>query len=1114
MAAVMPLIAQTFVDSRTNTAFEIVAASRDHSTSSTTTTTTTRSPRTLQDKGPSVVSSPTPSSASKGKVATRRRRSSKPGRDVPTDVHNWTDEVLAERYRFVEEIGYGNWGSVWKCRPKDGAGSDKTLALKLVHRSKSTTSSARVRALWQEYKCIRALRAIQHPNLIAFHSFIITPSYCLVSMDFHPRLMAVALPETKAKTYFRQLLSAVEHLHVHGITHNDIKPSNVLLAADDRPVLVDFGFAQQWNVASPDRFLSSLSWGTPEYLSCERAKGLLHDERLSDVWALGVTMYEIVVGRTPFEQSDNEEFLNREQLEVYYHRTTTGRFYGDYAVSTEFEALVRLMVEPRPHLRLQSCGGALRHPFFDVPQTPKSKRHPQLSSSANAQSSSRQVTPVSNKTRTPTQTPKPKVEKGFRIFEDVEEPSSARTGGSVSPFSPRPLTLVDRSNHSPSTTTTTVTAKPAPATKAIPLAFAKTPPASKIPVRRTDAARSTPCVKSPTGRSRTVSSKRIDSIPPVPVPPIPLEIVARAQASVVPRPDSAPSETVPPPVRTTSLHGRSNSVSSVKRKPVPPLLDTSFTPGEISWSSEVTASFCSPSSPSGAVETLASNQTSPVSLAAKESFSDLGSPPKSPGLLATFSRKISVLKSSPTKRADDGSRAAVPAAPSPGPSLRKASIALNSRMRKLSMPLKAVRQSRSSAMVSLAGLKRSIATGLGRRASLTDSLFSIVEPEIFTDSHSITMPVRLRPAAVVDAEAQKARMAAFSAHVQHILDSRKVVDPAFASESSRSPTQHASSADVDGSEAQGQAFSFNGTSSLTSTPISNAPSPRPNGGCRATPETARGKAGSVATRKSPPSVPEYRPGHRRIPTNIRNVPSVVLHESADDEDFASESEVSRAETPAERIASPPPPPRVVEPPRQLPTWVPTGSDDDSDSDENMADIDEPTITLATPTKASKAASHRASRSSTLRKSKKSSASPRKSLKKSSPHISHAREDSIVSLEAQRFDRPVFSRNNTATTFSTTTSVSTCARPVTPNPADLPFTDLDLRADSRASTAYSSHGGHSRSRSVISFFTRSVSRASNASSLGWSTSSENPHAVEAEKPKKCGRLRRAVSKVFR
>jgi protein-serine/threonine kinase len=144
-----------------------------------------------------------------------------------------------------------------------------------------------------------------------------------VIMPYLSHLIPVALPANVAVPYLRQLASAVGYLHERGITHNDIKPANVMMSHNDVPVLVDFGFAQRWELGQRGSFLSSISWGTPEvsaattrverhdrftirlvfvvrrrdsgtwltlaqYLDPHRARGMPHDERASDVWALGV----------------------------------------------------------------------------------------------------------------------------------------------------------------------------------------------------------------------------------------------------------------------------------------------------------------------------------------------------------------------------------------------------------------------------------------------------------------------------------------------------------------------------------------------------------------------------------------------------------------------------------------------------------------------------------------------------------------------------------------------------------------------------------------------------------------------------------------------------------
>ncbi|OCF43528.1 CAMK/CAMKL protein kinase [Kwoniella heveanensis CBS 569] len=308
------------------------------------------------------------------------------------DIFSITDEQLSERFTFVSEIGFGNWGSVWRCKPKHikhgaitagdkhfmklgkraaacgGGGAGGKVAVKLVHRSRDATTAARVRALWGEMKIIRSLRHEPHPSIIQFESFVITPSYAMVIMPHLSRLIPVRLDPQRATPYFRQLASAVGYLHERGITHNDIKPANVLLSYNDIPVLVDFGFAQQWDIGSRGCFLSSISWGTPEYLDPLRAHGMPHDERASDVWSLGITMFEILIGRTPFEDNEEEEFASAEDLLIYYERARRGHWIGYWEMPADIENLLRHMINPDPAYRI-SAMQAYHHPAL-IPAAP------------------------------------------------------------------------------------------------------------------------------------------------------------------------------------------------------------------------------------------------------------------------------------------------------------------------------------------------------------------------------------------------------------------------------------------------------------------------------------------------------------------------------------------------------------------------------------------------------------------------------------------------------------------------------------------------------------------------------------------------------------------------
>lgn len=213
--------------------------------------------------------------------------------------------------------------------------------------------------------------------------------------DYLPRLIPVEVHESKAKVWFESLLGGVHFLHSHKVSHNDIKyvsrpsppvhhgaetntlllsplrrPANILLTSTCTPVLVDFGFAEHYSPhkTPKDRmFLSNLAYGTPEYLSPERAKGILHDTRLSDMYSLGVTFFEILIGRTPFEEIEGEAFETQEDLERYWLRTKKGVWLGEddwrARLSKGVQQLLRRMTAPEVADRVDAAG-ALADPYW------------------------------------------------------------------------------------------------------------------------------------------------------------------------------------------------------------------------------------------------------------------------------------------------------------------------------------------------------------------------------------------------------------------------------------------------------------------------------------------------------------------------------------------------------------------------------------------------------------------------------------------------------------------------------------------------------------------------------------------------------------------------------
>lgn len=218
-------------------------------------------------------------------------------------------------YNIIEKLGQGGMGVVYLA---EDTNLERKVALKFLPKHISTDSEVKARFKIEA----KATAALNHPNIATIHSIEEVDDQMFISMeyikgkelkDIVETRHGVSLPVNEVINYATQIADGLEAAHKEGITHRDIKSSNIMITESGIVKIMDFGLAKLRGGSKLTQIGSTV--GTIDYMSPEQARGEEIDSR-TDIWAFGVVLYELLTGEHPFkgdyEQAVVYSILNEE----------------------------------------------------------------------------------------------------------------------------------------------------------------------------------------------------------------------------------------------------------------------------------------------------------------------------------------------------------------------------------------------------------------------------------------------------------------------------------------------------------------------------------------------------------------------------------------------------------------------------------------------------------------------------------------------------------------------------------------------------------------------------------------------------------------------------------
>lgn len=224
-----------------------------------------------------------------------------------------TPRIISDMgYRFEKEIGKGAFSRVFRVRDKD----DKVLACKRFDLTTPELHKWVEEKLKPEMKLVQGLSKLNHPNICKIYdkpvktrrqAFIFMEMAENGSIEGYLTKINKPIEENQCKDWFRQIANGIKFLHDHKVAHRDVKPENFLLTDNYKKVLItDFGFAANSMTSEIMRktLLGTPDYQAPEMLTLPPTQDQIYDAKKVDMWALGVSLYQMLHNSLPYPEMD------------------------------------------------------------------------------------------------------------------------------------------------------------------------------------------------------------------------------------------------------------------------------------------------------------------------------------------------------------------------------------------------------------------------------------------------------------------------------------------------------------------------------------------------------------------------------------------------------------------------------------------------------------------------------------------------------------------------------------------------------------------------------------------------------------------------------------------